>query len=111
MRLFTADSGVLAVGTTVLLLCAVFQPFDGFQTVATGALRGLGDTRTAMLLNLACHWLVGLPLAYFLCFERGWGVVGLWAGLSAGLILIGGSLVGVWHWRSRQALQRISRLG
>ena len=104
LRLFTADSAVLAVGTAVLLVCAVFQPFDGFQAVATGALRGLGDTQTAMLLNLAFHWLVGLPLAYFLCFERGWGVVGLWTGLSAGLILIGGSLVGVWHWRSRQAL-------
>jgi MATE family multidrug resistance protein len=109
LRVFTADTGVLAVGTIVLLVCAVFQPFDGFQTVATGALRGLGDTRTAMLFNLAFHWLVGLPLAYFLCFERGWGVVGLWAGLSASLILIGGTLIGVWHWRSRQIVTLASR--
>ena len=61
LRLFTADPAVLGVGVTVLLICAVFQPFDGFQAVATGALRGLGDTRTPMLFNLVGHWLVGLP--------------------------------------------------
>jgi MATE family multidrug resistance protein len=100
LRPFTADPAVLALGVSVLWICAVFQPFDGFQTVATGALRGLGDTRTPMLFNLAAHWLVGLPVGYALCFWLGWGVVGLWAGLSLSLILIGAGLVGVWHKRS-----------
>jgi MATE family multidrug resistance protein len=106
LRPFTSDASVLGVGATLLLICAAFQPFDGFQAVATGALRGLGDTRTPMLLNLTCHWLVGLPLAYGLCFRAAWGVVGLWAGLSCGLILLGSLLVGVWHWRSRIAAER-----
>ena len=88
---------MLAVGSTVMLVCALFQPFDGFQTVATGALRGLGDTRTPMLFNLAGHWLVGLPVGYALCFWFSWGVVGLWTGLSLSLTLIGIALVGVWH--------------
>jgi MATE family multidrug resistance protein len=101
LRIFTADPAVLATGFTVMLVCAVFQPFDGFQTVATGALRGLGDTQTPMLFNLAGHWLVGLPVAYALCFWAGWGVVGLWSGLSLSLILIGAGLLVVWHRRSR----------
>jgi MATE family multidrug resistance protein len=101
LRIFTADPAVIATGFTVMLICAVFQPFDGFQTVATGALRGLGDTRTPMLFNLAAHWLIGLPLAYVLCFWAGWGVAGLWVGLSVSLILIGAGLVAVWHRRSR----------
>ena len=50
---------------------------------------GLGDTRTPMLFNLAGHWLVGLPVGYALCFWFGWGVVGLWTGLSLSLTLIG----------------------
>ena len=54
--IFTRDAAVLAIGATLLLVCAVFQPFDGFQAVATGALRGLGDTRTPMLVNLVGHW-------------------------------------------------------
>jgi MATE family multidrug resistance protein len=87
---------------TLLLVCALFQPFDGFQVVSTGALRGLGDTRTPMVVNLFGHWFVGLPVAYYLCFRREWGVVGLWAGLSFGLILIGGTLLIVWHRRTRE---------
>lgn len=101
LGLFSADPAVLGVGVSILLLYAAFQPFDAFQCVATGALRGLGDTRTPMLFNLLGHWFVGLPVGYVLCFWRGWGVMGLWVGLSLGMALIGASLVGVWHWRSR----------
>jgi len=101
LRLFSHDATVLTVGATLLMICAVFQPFDGAQVVATGALRGLGDTHTAMLLNLGAHWFLGLPIAYWLCFHRGWGVAGLWTGLTIGLMIIGGTLVAVWHARSR----------
>jgi len=100
LRLFSRDDSVVAVGATLLLLCAVFQPFDGCQAVATGALRGIGETRTPMLCNLAGHWFIGLPLAFVLCFRQGWGVIGLWTGLSVSLALIGAVLVGVWHRRA-----------
>jgi MATE family multidrug resistance protein len=101
LAIFTADASLLHVGTTLLLICALFQPFDGFQVVATGALRGLGDTRTPMLLNLVLHWAIGLPVAYLLCFRAGWGVVGLWSGLGLSLTLIGLILLAVWHHRSK----------
>jgi MATE family multidrug resistance protein len=93
---FTTDSGVLAIGSSLLLVAAVFQLFDGIQGVATGVLRGLGDTRTAMLWNLFAHWFVGLPLGYALCFALGIGVAGLWWGLSIGLIICGVALSIVW---------------
>lgn len=101
IRVFTNDPGVVQTGIVLLLVCAVFQPFDSFQSVSTGALRGLGDTRTPMLANLVGHWCLGLPVAYLLCFSRGWGVVGLWTGLSFGLVLIGSFLIVVWYRRSR----------
>jgi MATE family multidrug resistance protein len=100
IRLFSDDAGVLTIGTRLLLIAAVFQLFDGLQTVTTGALRGLGDTRTPMVWNLAGHWAIGLPAAYFLCFRVGWGVEGLWAGLAVGILLIGSVLVVAWHRRS-----------
>ena len=68
--------------------------------MATGALRGLGDTRTPMLLNLAGHWMVGLPVGYLLCFAMGWGVVGLWIGISTGLVLVGALVTGMWRRRT-----------
>ena len=54
--------GVIATGVTLLAVAAAFQLFDGLQVVATGALRGVGDTRTPMLANLAGHWMLGLPI-------------------------------------------------
>ena len=71
LEAFTSDTGVLDVGVRLLFVAAVFQLFDGVQGVATGILRGLGDTRTPMLWNLFAHWFVGLPLGYTLCFRRG----------------------------------------
>ena len=99
LRIFTTDVGVMETGVILLAVAAVFQLFDGVQAVATGVLRGLGDTWTPMLCNLAGHWMVGLPVGYGLCFWLGWGVVGLWVGFSVGLILVGFLLVPVWHRR------------
>ena len=100
--LFSKDPSVLSVGTSLLLLAAIFQLFDGLQGVITGTLRGLGDTRTAMVVNLIAHWLIGLPTGYLLCFVIGWGVYGLWVGLSLGLIVVGIILLYVWTMKIRQ---------
>lgn len=96
IRAFTTDGEVIELGVSLLFVAAVFQLFDGFQGVTTGILRGLSNTRTAMLWNLAGHWLVGLPLGYLLCFRWGFGVVGLWWGLSTGLIICAIGLLRVW---------------
>jgi MATE family multidrug resistance protein len=96
IALFSTDPRVLAVGASLLVLAAVFQLFDGIQGVITGTLRGLGDTRTPMVVNLVAHWLLGLPTGYVLCFVAGWGVWGLWIGLSLGLIVTGVILFWVW---------------
>jgi MATE family multidrug resistance protein len=102
LRIFTADQTVLTTSALVLLIYACSQPFDACQTVATGALRGLGDTRVPMVVNLLGHWGIGLPLACLLCFTRGWGVAGLWTGLSLSLVLIGATLLAAWSVSSRK---------
>jgi MATE family multidrug resistance protein len=99
VEIYTRDPAVIRIGATLLRIAAFFELFDGFQTVTTGALRGLGDTRTPMLAHFGGYWLVGLPLAYALCFSLRWGASGLWAGLLAALILIGTVLLGVWRRR------------
>ena len=101
IRFFTTDPTVVATGIWLLFVAALFQLFDGLQGVATGVLRGLGDTRTAMVSNVAGHWVFGLPVGYLLCFGAGWGVVGLWVGLCIGLVLVAITLVWTWTQRSR----------
>jgi multidrug resistance protein, MATE family len=96
LRIFTFDTQIISTGVSLLLVAAVFQLFDGLQVVATGVLRGTGDTRTPMICNLIGHWLLGLPVGYALCFIWGEGVIGLWIGLSLGLIWVGTILLWVW---------------
>ena len=100
-RIYTTDE--LIIGSTGALLAAgaAFQLFDGIQSVATGALRGAGDTRTPMLCHFTAYWVIGLPLGAWLCFRRGMGALGLWLGLSLALILIGIVLLVVWRRKVR----------
>jgi multidrug resistance protein, MATE family len=101
LRGFTSDTRVLAIGVRLLAIAAAFQLFDGTQAVATGVLRGIGDTRTPMIMNVIGHWVLGLPVGYGLCFWAGWGVTGLWIGLSIGLIFCAIVLTIEWHRRTR----------
>jgi MATE family multidrug resistance protein len=96
-RIYTGDPAVIRMSVTLLAIAAAFQLFDGCQVVASGALRGAGNTRTPMLCNLVFYWFVGLPLGMWLCFRAGWGAAGLWTGLCCGLILIGSALLIAWR--------------
>ena len=108
-RAYTPDRAIIHSTIFLLAAGAAFQLFDGIQTVATGALRGLGDTRTPMLCHFTAYWIIGLPLGAWLCFTRGWGAFGLWAGLSLALILIGIVLLVVWRRSVSQLAVSISQ--
>lgn len=101
LGLFTTDAAVISIGVTLLGAAAVFQLFDGLQVVATGALRGAGETRRPMLCNLVAHWALGLPIGYVLAFHRGWRILGIWIGLTTGLIAAGLILLVVWRFKAR----------
>ncbi len=105
-RMYTPDQIVIRSTIALLAAGAAFQLFDGIQTVATGALRGAGDTRTPMLCHFTAYWIIGLPLGAWLCFRRGWGALGLWTGLSLALILIGIVLLFAWG----RAVRRLMRV-
>jgi MATE family multidrug resistance protein len=83
--LLTNKPEVIAAAAPVLIVAAFFQISDGIQAVGAGVLRGAGDTRFAFAANVVGHWLVGMPIALWLGFGAGYGVIGLWWGLCAGL--------------------------
>src|SRR5262245_28773601 len=101
LAVFTTDARVLGIGARLLAIAAAFQLFDGTQAVTTGILRGIGDTRTPMVMNVIGHWVLGLPVGYALCFGFMWGVAGLWIGLSIGLIFCAVALTVTWIMHSR----------
>ena len=87
-RLYTSEAAVISVALGLIPLAGVFQVFDGTQTVAGGILRGLGETKVAMMVNLVGYWFFGLPVSYLLGFVLGLGPEGLWYGLVLGLAAV-----------------------
>jgi MATE family multidrug resistance protein len=59
-----------------------------------------------MLCHFTAYWIIGLPLGAWLCFSRGWGAFGIWAGLSLALILIGIVLLFAW----RRTVRKLTHL-
>jgi MATE family multidrug resistance protein len=97
IALYTRDPQVITLGTSLLWIVAAFQIFDGIQTVSTGALRGLGETRIPMIANFVGYWVLGLPLGLSLCFAFHEGILGLWIGLTLALVVIAITLLLRWH--------------
>jgi MATE family multidrug resistance protein len=104
---FTHGPEVIAAAVPLLLVGAAFQFFDGVQTTATGALRGMGNTQAGLMVQLVGYWVVGLPLGLWLGFGRRMGAVGLWIGLAAGLLIAGVALITVWRRTVRRGVVRV----
>jgi putative MATE family efflux protein len=89
VRIFNDDPTVVSFGKRIIVLAAIFQFFDGVQIVASGALRGAGDTKFPMILALGGGWFLFLPLAYVFGTIMGGGVVGSWLGATGYVVLLG----------------------
>jgi MATE family multidrug resistance protein len=105
--LYTPDTAVLALAALLLPLAGVFQVFDGLQVVAIGLLRGLGDTRMPMIVNVIGFWCIGMPVSLWLGFGLDYGAVGLWWGLVVGLIIVAVFLIARVRQREKHGLERI----
>ena len=80
------DTPAFTLATALLRLAALFQIADGIQSVAAGALRGLGDTRTPFALAAISYWAIGFPAAWALTLHTSLGPIGTWIGIAAGLL-------------------------
>ncbi|HEX5004115.1 MAG TPA: MATE family efflux transporter [Gemmatimonadales bacterium] len=105
--LYTSSADVLLVAAMLIPLAGLFQVFDGIQVVAGGVLRGLGDTRSPMIINLIGFWVVGIPAGLILGFRAGMGAVGLWSGLVLGLASVAVILLGRVRHRLRSQMDRV----
>jgi MATE family multidrug resistance protein len=104
---FTRDPAIVAAGITMLHVAAIFQVFDGVQTVSAGALRGAGDVRFASYCTLFAHWAVGIPLALVLAFGLHLGAQGLLWGLTAGLGVAAAAMTTRFFRISRRIIERV----
>jgi MATE family multidrug resistance protein len=107
-RAYTSVEDVLVLAVTLIPIAGFFQICDGLQVVAAGVLRGAGDTRAPLVVNIIGFWLIGLPTSLVLGFTLGFGPQGLWWGLVAGLTAVSVFLLIRVSWRLKGEIARVS---
>ncbi|MCQ2347653.1 MAG: MATE family efflux transporter [Paludibacteraceae bacterium] len=85
--LFTNDTEVIRIGSTLVLLAGIFQYADGLQTVGAAMLRGIRDVKMPMLFAFIAYIVISLPLGLALAFPLGLGAPGIWISFIVGLCL------------------------
>ncbi len=79
MRIFSSSEEVITLGTTVLRMVAVSEPFYGFSIVIEGMMQGVGRTKLPFVFNIIGMWLVRI-IGTFICTQLlGFGLVSAWA--------------------------------
>lgn len=84
---------ILNYAIPLLLIASIFHIFDGVQAVGLGVLRGMKDTRVPMYIAVFSYWLIGVPAAYLFAFTFGMGGIGVWIGITIGLVVAAAALL------------------
>lgn len=83
IQIFSSDPEVIDLGSRVLRIVAFAEPLFGASIVASGSLRGAGDSKGPFLINLATMWGVRITLALLLVGHL--GLIGVWLAMAAEL--------------------------
>lgn len=76
--LFTTDSQVISIASTLIMIAGLFQYADGLQTVGAAMLRGIKDVKRPMRYAFLSYIVIALPLGLALMFPCRLGVTGIW---------------------------------
>ena len=88
LHIFTRDEAVVIVATPILRICGALLPAVLSALVLTQALFGAGNTKFVMFVEFGLHFFCLVPLAYLFGIVMGWGVLGVWMGAFAYILLL-----------------------
>ena len=84
--LFISDKVVVSIAAQLLLIAGIFQLADALQAVMVLSLRGCNDVKFPTLVTFIFYYVISLPLGYFLGFHTELKYIGLWIGITTGLV-------------------------
>ena len=93
LRIFTSEVAVITYGVDCLRYISFGYLFYAYGMVVVQSFNGAGDTFTPTLINLFCHWLFQIPLAYGLAIWAGWGPKGVFTAIALAESLV--AVVGI----------------
>lgn len=90
MKVFTEDTAVLAVASTLILPLVLYQLGDATQVTFANALRGTSHVMPMLWIAFFSYIVLGLPSTYVLAFPLGLGLWGIVLSFSVSLFTAGG---------------------
>lgn len=78
VRLFSRDESVVRLGTAVLRMVAVSEPFYGIPIVVEGLMQGVGKTVASFVYNAVGMWTVRIAGTFVCTRLLGLGLVAAW---------------------------------
>ncbi len=79
MSIFAKDDRVIALGTTVLRMVAVSEPFYGVSIIIEGMMQGVGKTMTPFVFNIVGMWGIRILGTFLFTQLLPYGLVAAWA--------------------------------
>jgi len=92
---FTTDIDIAKEAEHLFLIAACYQLPDALNGAVQGIFRGSGRQALAARWNFVAYYCIGIPLAYVFGIVFGWGVEGLWWGITVGLSVIATGCTGI----------------
>ncbi|TKY45709.1 TRANSPARENT TESTA protein 12 [Spatholobus suberectus] len=86
-QLFTSDAEVIEAVSNLTPLLTISVFLNGIQPILSGVAIGSGWQATVAYVNLACYYIIGLPIGCVLGFKTSLGVAGIWWGMVVGVLL------------------------
>ncbi len=88
VSLFSDSTEVITLGSTVLRMVALSEPFYGFSIIIEGMMLGVGNTKSPFVYNILGMWGVRI-VGTFICTQLlGFGLVSAWACMIAHNLLL-----------------------
>jgi len=100
---YSSDPEVLQYTAVLMIAAGIFQLPDGLQATTLGALRGVQDVNIPTIIAGVAYWVIAVPMCYYLGITEKMGPLGVWIGLTIGLLLASIAL----YWRFQYKVRRI----
>jgi len=83
---YVNDPAVVKIASSLLVIAAIFQIFDGLQATGIGILRGITDVKIPTVIAFGSYWLIGILSGYLFAFKFSMGITGIWVGFLLCLV-------------------------
>ena len=88
MQIFSDDKLVISLGTSVLRMVAISEPFYGVSIIIEGMLQGMGKTMVPLICNIIGMWGVRITSTYVCTQILGFGLISVWGCMIAHNMLL-----------------------